>query len=237
MGGPGATGKLRRRRHRAHGMTVILDAGGVSALAGQRARLVELRRRGYWPAQVPAVVLTEALTGSIVATFTPTGCSGPVRYGKWTSRRHVRVRGCARAQAGLARSRRPTRSSQPSRAPCPTQSCSPATRRILTQWPSTPHGRSPSQGSSPWLLNRATEDHILTIRKFGARRWYQYGPDGALNSRDRRGIYDHPRPEHDNGVRIVLTGLRKQERPLRRSRSPLTDRRRRDGQGRKPGQQ
>jgi hypothetical protein len=28
-------------------MTVILDAGGVSALAGQRARLVELRRRGY----------------------------------------------------------------------------------------------------------------------------------------------------------------------------------------------
>ncbi len=44
-------------------MTVILDAGGVSALAGQRARLVELRRRGYWPAQIPAVVLTEVLTG------------------------------------------------------------------------------------------------------------------------------------------------------------------------------
>lgn len=44
-------------------MTVILDAGGVSALAGQRARLVELRRRGYWPAQVPSVVLAEALTG------------------------------------------------------------------------------------------------------------------------------------------------------------------------------
>ncbi|MGQ0775304.1 MAG: hypothetical protein ACT4NY_12920 [Pseudonocardiales bacterium] len=44
-------------------MTVILDAGGVSALAGQRARLAELRRRGHWPAQVPAVVLTEALTG------------------------------------------------------------------------------------------------------------------------------------------------------------------------------
>jgi hypothetical protein len=35
----------------------------VSMVAGQRARLVELRRRGYWPAQVPAVVLTEALTG------------------------------------------------------------------------------------------------------------------------------------------------------------------------------
>ena len=44
-------------------MTIILDAGGVNALAGQRARLVELRRRGHWPAQVPVVVLTEALTG------------------------------------------------------------------------------------------------------------------------------------------------------------------------------
>lgn len=44
-------------------MTLILDAGAVSALAGQRARVQELRRRGMWPAQVPAVVLTEALTG------------------------------------------------------------------------------------------------------------------------------------------------------------------------------
>ncbi len=44
-------------------MTVILDAGGVSALAGQRARLVELRRRGPWPAPVPPGVLTEARTG------------------------------------------------------------------------------------------------------------------------------------------------------------------------------
>lgn len=44
-------------------MTLILDSGGVSALAGQRARLGELRRRGQWPPQVPAVVLTEALTG------------------------------------------------------------------------------------------------------------------------------------------------------------------------------
>ncbi len=44
-------------------MTVILDAGGLSSLAGQRARLVELRRRGAWPAQVPAVVLAEALHG------------------------------------------------------------------------------------------------------------------------------------------------------------------------------
>jgi hypothetical protein len=44
-------------------MTLVLDSGGVTALAGQRARLTELRRRGLWPAQVPAVVLTEALTG------------------------------------------------------------------------------------------------------------------------------------------------------------------------------
>lgn len=44
-------------------MTLVLDAGGVSALAGQRARLMELRDRGLWPAQLPAVVLTEVLTG------------------------------------------------------------------------------------------------------------------------------------------------------------------------------
>jgi predicted nucleic acid-binding protein len=44
-------------------VTLVLDAGGISALAGQRARLGELRRRGLWPAQVPSVVLAEALTG------------------------------------------------------------------------------------------------------------------------------------------------------------------------------
>lgn len=44
-------------------MTLVLDAGGLSALTGQRARLQELHRRGLWPAQVPAVVLAEALTG------------------------------------------------------------------------------------------------------------------------------------------------------------------------------
>jgi len=44
-------------------VTLVLDAGGLSALIKQRARLHELRRRGLWPAQVPAVVLTEALTG------------------------------------------------------------------------------------------------------------------------------------------------------------------------------
>ncbi|CCG04395.1 protein of unknown function [Blastococcus saxobsidens DD2] len=44
-------------------MTLVLDSGGVTGLAGQRARLRELQRRGLWPAEVPAVVLTEALTG------------------------------------------------------------------------------------------------------------------------------------------------------------------------------
>jgi predicted nucleic acid-binding protein len=44
-------------------VTLILDSGGVSALAGQRARLAELRSRGLWPPQVPAVVLAEALIG------------------------------------------------------------------------------------------------------------------------------------------------------------------------------
>ncbi len=44
-------------------MTLVLDGGGVSALAGQRSRLAELRRRGAWPPQVPTVVLTESLTG------------------------------------------------------------------------------------------------------------------------------------------------------------------------------
>lgn len=44
-------------------MTLILDSGGLSALAGQRARLVELRRRGQWPPQIPSVVLTESLSG------------------------------------------------------------------------------------------------------------------------------------------------------------------------------
>lgn len=44
-------------------MTLVLDSGGLSMLVQSRARLEELRRRGEWPALVPAVVLTEALTG------------------------------------------------------------------------------------------------------------------------------------------------------------------------------
>jgi predicted nucleic acid-binding protein len=45
------------------GVTLVLDSHGVTRLAASRARLEELRRRDEWPAIVPAVVLTEALTG------------------------------------------------------------------------------------------------------------------------------------------------------------------------------
>ena len=44
-------------------VTLILDSGGIGVLAGHRARLAELRQRDLWPPQIPAVVLTEALTG------------------------------------------------------------------------------------------------------------------------------------------------------------------------------
>lgn len=44
-------------------MTLILDSHGVTRLAGDRARLAELRSRGEWPPLVPTVVMTEALSG------------------------------------------------------------------------------------------------------------------------------------------------------------------------------
>lgn len=44
-------------------MTLILDAGGVSALVANRDRLAALHRRNAWPPEVPAAVLVEALTG------------------------------------------------------------------------------------------------------------------------------------------------------------------------------
>ena len=44
-------------------MALILDVGGVSALAGRRGRLAGFVRRNDNPPQVPAVVLAEALTG------------------------------------------------------------------------------------------------------------------------------------------------------------------------------
>jgi predicted nucleic acid-binding protein len=47
-----------------NGVTVVLDSHGVTVLAGDRARLAELRRRDEWPAIVPSVVLAEALTGN-----------------------------------------------------------------------------------------------------------------------------------------------------------------------------
>ena len=44
-------------------MTVVFDAGALSALASDQDRLGELRRRGHWPPIVPAAVLIETLTG------------------------------------------------------------------------------------------------------------------------------------------------------------------------------
>lgn len=44
-------------------MSTVLDSGGVSVLATDRALVDALVRRGEWPPQVPAVVVTEALTG------------------------------------------------------------------------------------------------------------------------------------------------------------------------------
>jgi predicted nucleic acid-binding protein len=42
---------------------VILDSGGVTGLLHRPARLQRLRDDLLWPAHVPAVVLTEVLTG------------------------------------------------------------------------------------------------------------------------------------------------------------------------------
>jgi len=50
-------------------MTLILDAGGVSALAGQRARLMELRRSS-WPNRSPEIT---------AATSTPIACCAPAK--------------------------------------------------------------------------------------------------------------------------------------------------------------
>ncbi|HEV8557149.1 MAG TPA: PIN domain-containing protein [Actinophytocola sp.] len=44
-------------------MTTILDSGGVSALASDRALIKKLRLSGEWPPIVPADVLAESLTG------------------------------------------------------------------------------------------------------------------------------------------------------------------------------
>jgi predicted nucleic acid-binding protein len=59
MGGQGA----RPLGPSTFGVTVVLDSHGLTSLANNRARLEELRRRGEWPAIVPSVILTEALTG------------------------------------------------------------------------------------------------------------------------------------------------------------------------------
>ncbi len=44
-------------------MNLVLDSGGVSALAGNRKALTELRHRRKWPPVIPSVVLAESLTG------------------------------------------------------------------------------------------------------------------------------------------------------------------------------
>jgi predicted nucleic acid-binding protein len=44
-------------------VTTILDSGGVSALANDRALVRELRLTGEWPPLVPTAVLAESLTG------------------------------------------------------------------------------------------------------------------------------------------------------------------------------
>jgi predicted nucleic acid-binding protein len=44
-------------------MTLVLDSGGVSALAVNAAKLREIKSRGHWPPVVPADVLVESLTG------------------------------------------------------------------------------------------------------------------------------------------------------------------------------
>jgi predicted nucleic acid-binding protein len=44
-------------------MTLILDSGAVSALARDHEWLALLRKKSKTPAQIPAVVLAEALTG------------------------------------------------------------------------------------------------------------------------------------------------------------------------------
>jgi len=44
-------------------VTLVLDSGGLTALAAGRALLAELADRGLWPAEVPTVTLIESLTG------------------------------------------------------------------------------------------------------------------------------------------------------------------------------
>lgn len=44
-------------------MTVVLDSGGVSALAADRALVDSMRRSGQWPPVVSTAVLAESLTG------------------------------------------------------------------------------------------------------------------------------------------------------------------------------
>lgn len=76
----------------------MLDSGGVSALVGRRALLEELRRRGAWPAQVPAVVLAEALTGDHRRDFHTNRLLRTCQVrdvDEWQAREAARLRGAA----------------------------------------------------------------------------------------------------------------------------------------------
>ena len=61
-------------------MTLILDSGGLSALAGNRARLEVLNRRGLWPPEVVVVVLAESLTGDHRRDFHTNRLLGMCRF-------------------------------------------------------------------------------------------------------------------------------------------------------------
>ena len=76
-------------------MTVVLDAGGVSSLAGNRARQEALLRAGMWPPVVPVVVLVEALTGDHRRDFATNrllALSRVVSIDEHTSREAARLR-------------------------------------------------------------------------------------------------------------------------------------------------
>lgn len=79
-------------------MKLVVDAGGLSALTNQRARLAELLVRGLWPAEVPTVVLTEALTGDHRRDFQTNRLLKPARYGTSTSPGRARLRACVHPQ-------------------------------------------------------------------------------------------------------------------------------------------
>ena len=103
-------------------MTLILDSGGITALAAQRARLTELRRRGLWPAQVPAVVLTEALTGDHRRDFHTNRLLRACQIRDVNEPRHATPLVCGRPRVKQTPSRPSTRSWPRTLTPAPNRS-------------------------------------------------------------------------------------------------------------------